>query len=320
VSIPVSFFLREGNTPATLVVILALIAYIGYVGYTIWAGMRVRRAVAWTAKGVELLNLNRYEDVLTNEEALANFEKALTLNPQSMRAWFGKGIALVRLGNFTESIEICDRVLASYPHDALVLTVKGRALLRLQRFNEALAVLESALRIDAENAESLDLIIITLIRLRRYDEALDNVTYALTVFPADPYFWHNRASLLSDDLKRYDEALAVCDAAISRGVTLPNMWAIKGDALRALRQETEAIAAYMHVLTLSCSDFYDWTARGRALMGLRRYDEALAAYDKALAIQSISVRTWRKKAEVLRALGREAEAQEAEQRAEALER
>ncbi|MGE5333110.1 MAG: hypothetical protein ACM3N4_00290, partial [Nitrososphaerota archaeon] len=40
VSIPVSFFLREGNTPATLVVILALIAYIGYVGYTIWAGMR----------------------------------------------------------------------------------------------------------------------------------------------------------------------------------------------------------------------------------------------------------------------------------------
>lgn len=313
----VSGFLQEGITLNALVVALALIAYIAYV---VWRGVRARRAVVWNNKGFELLKLNHYENVQENEEALAHFVHALKLNPQDMSAWFGKGAALSRLERFAEALEICDRVLVIYPRDANVLTIKGRALLRLQRFNEALAVLESALRIDATNAESLNLIIITLVRLRRFNEALDNATYAVTLYPKDPSFWYNRASLLSDDLKRYDEALTACDAAISSGAALPNLWAIKGDALRALGQETEAIANYEHVLTFPCSDFFDWSARGQALMGLRRNDEALAAYDEALTIQTITPMTWRKKAEVLRALGREDEALEAEQRAEELER
>lgn len=116
-------------------------------------------------QGIEPLKLNSYEEVLTNERALANFDQALKLNPQSVSAWFGKGVVFVRLGCYTESIEICGRVLVYYPHDAKVLTIKGSALLDLQRFNEALADLESALRVDAENAESLKLMAITLIRL-----------------------------------------------------------------------------------------------------------------------------------------------------------
>jgi tetratricopeptide (TPR) repeat protein len=233
----------------------------------------------WNTRGFEILKRNHYEDALENEEALAYFDKALKLDPQSMRAWFGKSVVFVRMGRVTESIEICGRILALYPHDVTVLTFKGRALLLLRRFDEARAVLESALRIDAKNAEKLNLMVITLIRLRRYDDALDNAIYALTLFPKDPHFWHSQASLLCDDLHRYDEALSACDEAISRDVTLPNIWAIKGDALRALGQEPEAIANYSHVLSLPCSDFFGWTARGRALMGLRRYEEALAAYD-----------------------------------------
>ena len=311
-----SLYSQAGVIPTTIAVILAMFAYTFFIT---WRQIRAQRAVAWNTKGFEILKRNHYGDALENEEALAYFDKALKLDPQSMRAWFGKSVVFVRMGRFTESIEICGRILALYPHDVTVLTFKGRALLLLRRFDEARAVLESALRIDAKNAETLNLMVITLIRLRRYDDALDNAIYALTLFPKDPRFWHYQASLLCDDLHRYDEALAACDEAISRDVTLPNLWAIKGDALRALGQEPEAIANYSHVLSLPCSEFFGWSARGRALMGLRRYEEALTAYEQALAIQTITPMTWRKKAEVLRALGREVEAQEADQRAEDLE-
>ena len=80
-------------------------------------------------------------------------------------------------------------------------------------------------------------------RLKRYDEALADYHHAQELDPAEPLIWNNIASVLCQDLQRYDEALAVCDEALARGIAIAGIWAIKGDALHALGREAEAQAA-----------------------------------------------------------------------------
>lgn len=309
--IAVMLFVQTGASSTTIAVTLALIAYIVYF---IWRQTRIRRAVAWNNKGFELLRLKRYE------EAQESFNQALKLNPQFMRAWYGTGLCYMWLEHYTEALLLFDRVLTFFPNDPYVLQSKANTLFSQLRTHEALAVATKSLSILEQNEAAWNIKTLALIRLNCYEEALADLNRALTWFPTFDKYWHNQASLLYDDLHRYDEALAVCNEAISRGVALAVMWAIKGDVLRALGQQEDAIAAYRHALELATNDVFGWSARGRALMGFRRYDEALAAFDEALALTKTSHLTWRKKAEVLRALDRGDEAREAEQRADELDR
>jgi tetratricopeptide (TPR) repeat protein len=94
------------------------------------------------------------------------------------------------------------------------------------RLHEALAVATKSLSILEQNEAAWNIKTLALIRLNRYEEALTDLNRALTWFPTFDKFWHNRASLLYDELHRYDEAVAACNEAITCGVALAIMWAI----------------------------------------------------------------------------------------------
>jgi tetratricopeptide (TPR) repeat protein len=126
--------------------------------------------------------------------------------------------------------------------------------------------------------------------------------------------------VLCDDLKRYAEALQVCDNALAQGVSTPGIWAVKGDALNGLGRADEARIAYEQVLNFPREDYLSWASSGSALAGLGRFEEALDAYEHAFTLKQDDPLLWRKLAEVLRALGRDDEALAAEKHAEELER
>ena len=189
------------------------------------------------------------------------------------------------------------------------------------RFEDALADYEHAIAIASKFPHAWMNKGVSLIRLGRYEEALPAVNHALTLDPTDSLAWNNKADLLCEYLNRYEEAVAVCDAARKKHIETPGLYAIRADALHALGRDIEARTAYERVLKLRARDFLGWAARAQALAGVGRYQEALATFDKALALDADypHPRLWREKALALRALGRDDEALDAEAQADALD-
>ncbi len=78
-------------------------------------------------------------------EALANYDRALSLVPDYIDAIYNRGNALHELGRYEEALASYDRVLAARANDGNALNNRGKALKELNRYDEALACSAQAL-------------------------------------------------------------------------------------------------------------------------------------------------------------------------------
>jgi HEAT repeat protein len=74
-----------------------------------------------TNKGIAFLKLSQYS------EAIKCLDEALKTNPNNGDAWLYKGLALGGLGQFAETIKCCDKALEINPYNLGALTAKRRA-------------------------------------------------------------------------------------------------------------------------------------------------------------------------------------------------
>ena len=86
------------------------------------------------------------------------------------------------------------------------------------------------------------------------------------------------------ELKRYDEALASYDRALSLRPDFAEALNNRGNVLQELKRLDEALASYDRALTLRPDHAEALNNRGSALRELNRLDEALASYDRALSV------------------------------------
>ena len=154
----------------------------------------------WAAKGWHLAELNR------NEEALAAFEQALTLDPTYAFAENKKGVALGLLGRYEEALSAFEQALTLAPEYVVASSNKGVALSRLRRHEEALTSYEQALTLDPEYAIAWDNKGVSLSDLGYYEEALTSFDHAIVLDKSQAIFCLNRAETLLH-LDRWPEAL-----------------------------------------------------------------------------------------------------------------
>lgn len=74
-----------------------------------------------------------------NEEALALFDGAITLNPDFAEAWNNRGISQRSLKKFPESLASFEAALALRPDYAMAWSNRGRALLYVDRIDDGIA-------------------------------------------------------------------------------------------------------------------------------------------------------------------------------------
>jgi len=84
-------------------------------------------------KGLALLNLGKYN------ESIGYFDKALAINPKYVGSLDSKGAALFNLGKYNESIAYFDKALAINPKYVVSLYNKGAVLNKLGKYNESIA-------------------------------------------------------------------------------------------------------------------------------------------------------------------------------------
>lgn len=84
------------------------------------------------------------------DEAIAKYERALTLESDSPTALRGLAVALRTAERFDESVEVLERMLSLYPDHALATMELGTVLMEAGDFDRALTYFDRAIALDAE--------------------------------------------------------------------------------------------------------------------------------------------------------------------------
>jgi tetratricopeptide (TPR) repeat protein len=85
------------------------------------------------------------------EEAIASFDKAVSINGDSLLAWYNKGLVLATLKKYEEALPTYEQAIRIDPDDANIWNAQGVALLELKKYKEAITSFDRALRINPEH-------------------------------------------------------------------------------------------------------------------------------------------------------------------------
>ncbi|WP_431776568.1 tetratricopeptide repeat protein [Streptomyces cucumeris] len=218
------------------------------------------------------------------DEALADFGRALDLDPGCVRARFGGVVAHRAAGDTDGALAALDRADALDPGAAWIARERGE----------------------------------TYRRARRHEEALEWLDRVVEADPADPVAWGSRGQTKAA-LGRAQEALADFDRAI--GLRGDYVWALvrrarlrgaAGDVAGALEDLDRAEELEPEVAGTAGQ-------RGEVHRLSGRHEEAVAQYDRALALDPGYAWALGSRAMALEALGRHAEALADLERAVALD-
>jgi tetratricopeptide (TPR) repeat protein len=198
------------------------------------------------------------------EEAIAEWTKALALNPESDKAHNNVGLLLVGVGRFGEAVPHFEKTLQINPEYPAAHSNLGVALAGAGKPDEAVAEFEKALAVDPESAEAHNNLGRILERKGDLDQAIAHFEKA---FRAAPDSASVRANL--------GGALA------AKGRTL----ALKGSFEEAIEQFQKALAA-------TPDSAEDHNGLAVALVQKGRVEEAIAHFKKAVALKPDFAEPW----------------------------
>ncbi len=180
-----------------------------------------RKALSWIA--------HSYHKLGWTEEGNRVLRALTELSPDSPRAWYELGYALVRQGRYEPAVEALGRSLALRPEDAAAHYERGYACFRLGRIGEALESYRRAADLRPGHAATWRELAETAFSAQAWPQAEAAARRAMRLEPAEPEapLWRGRAlvaagrcakglkmlrkaqSLASDgERRRYESALA----------------------------------------------------------------------------------------------------------------
>ncbi|MGM9847955.1 MAG: tetratricopeptide repeat protein [Muribaculaceae bacterium] len=224
---------------------------------------------AYEVRGVALQNMGKLE------EAVADYDKALSLLPENKGILFNKALAEEELKNYDTAQECYSQLLKAHPRfDSGYI---GRARLYLAQGDtiSALADLDKAIELN-KNAINAYVIRadISIKREKDYERALEDMNEAIKLQPHYAGFFINRA-FLRYNLDDYFGAMADYDYAISLDPTNVVAYFNRGLLLAEVHGNDRAIQDFTKVLQLNTDDY-------RALLNRSRLYEETGNYNLAI--------------------------------------
>ncbi|MEU3930654.1 tetratricopeptide repeat protein [Streptomyces sp. NPDC029044] len=236
------------------------------------------RALAHTARGSALRHGGAHE------EALAEYDRALALDPGLAPAYRSRAMTKGELGDYEGALTDLDEALSLHPEDARGRAIRGDYLRIEDRYDKALLDLDEAIRLDP--GTHIAWASRGAIRFNRGDPeaALADLTQALELEPDYPWALTRRARVWRV-LGHPDRQMADLDHAVSLNPDWPWSRCERGDALRIAGRDEEAVADLDIAIALDPAYVSAYASRGESLARLGRHAEALADLNRAVEMR-----------------------------------
>lgn len=197
-------------------------------------------------------------EMLEFDDALADFDQALRLDPRQDEAHYGRGMALGRMGMVQDGITALTTYISLHPDSSLAYTKRGVRHIWAGDDKAAERDLRKALELDPDNAEANDDIGVVYARRQEYGRAIDHFTRTVTIDPSYLKGFHNlgMAYYLSG---RDTLALFAVEQALALNPRERNTLLLKAQILQAMGQLEAAAKVADEAEFLPASG--DWSER-----------------------------------------------------------
>jgi protein O-mannosyl-transferase len=239
-----------------------------------------------TSFGVALAARERYD------EAIAQYQTALSINPDDVLAHNNLGAALIGRGLVDDAMAHYRKVLELQPDDVKAHSNLGVALVRKGRLDEAIVEYQKALELDSRIAELHGNLGNALARRGRLDEAIAEYEKALEIKPDDAKARYNLGGALCQQ-RRIPEAIAQWnelvrlqpDSAMALGQVA---WVLASSPEASVRNGAKAVELAGRAAKLTGgrdAEVLDTLAAAYAEAG--RFPEAVATAQQALPLATV---------------------------------
>ncbi|MGI0489205.1 tetratricopeptide repeat protein [Pantanalinema rosaneae CENA516] len=144
---------------------------------------------ALIAQGLHWVELGKYAD------AIACYDQAIQLQPQSPAAWYHRSDALANVGQYEQALVGFDQVIQWQPDHCAAWIFRAVVLIHLQRYPEALQSCDRALTIQPNHPEAWTFRGVALYYLGKYELAYASYNRATGVQPRS--IWQRFMQLLT---------------------------------------------------------------------------------------------------------------------------
>ena len=145
--------------------------------------------------------------ILSNKEALADANQAVTLKPEYSKTYYIRALIQSNLMyEFDKALSDIDSALVFIPNDPDYLSFKAGLFIKKRQPEKALEMINKVLALEPKNTEALKTRGAIYNKLHRYDEAIQDFAKNLEYNPDDFGSLCDMASALCD-IKQFDKAL-----------------------------------------------------------------------------------------------------------------
>jgi len=227
-------------------------------------------AVVVAALGFEFRTFFRSPDIASQgdalydqgryEEALARYNKAIELNPNSGIAYGGRGSALRMLGRYPEALAALNKAIELNPRFVGAYNERGAVYSGLEKYKQAVADHDKVIELDPGNKYAYGLKGSALQMLKDYPAALAALNKAIALSPQYVWAYNERASVYSDE-KKYEKAISDYNKALELDPTYKFAYG-KAFDLRKLKRYEEALDALNQAIVIDPQWSWPYEERG----------------------------------------------------------
>jgi tetratricopeptide (TPR) repeat protein len=212
-------------------------------------------------------------------QAIADFTKAIELDPNNATAYFNRGLAQVNLGDPEQAIADFTKAIELDPDHALAYNNRGDVYYKAGDYAQAIADFTKAIELDPNDAIAYFHRGSVYDEQNNYEEAIADFTKAIEL-KHDPLSWpyFNRGTVYYEQ-NDYEEAIADYTKAIELDYDpLSRPYFNRGNAYYKLGDYEQAIADFTKVIELDPGDALAYNNRGDAYYELGDYEQAIVDY------------------------------------------
>lgn len=226
-----------------------------------------------------LLSINGKTD-----ESLADFSKAIELNPRFVRAYgkrgdiyFDKNQLDLSLAELTKCIDINPQYIYPYYMRGLIYHTQ-------QKYDQAIAEYSKSIKLNPARSSSSYFNRAVIYKLqRKYDLALADYNKVIEINPKDPDVYGNRGNVYYDQ-QQYDLALADYNKAVELNPAKSNVYVLRGGAYRMKQQTDLAVKDHSKAIELDPKNPDAYLARGQDYYSIKEDDKAMPDLKKAVEL------------------------------------
>jgi tetratricopeptide (TPR) repeat protein len=219
-----------------------------------------------------------------HQAAIADYDKAISLNPKFVAAYIGRGLSEHALGQYNKAIENYNRAIVLEPENAIAYQNRGASRHGLGQYKDAIMDYDYAIGLDPKDALTYNNRAVSKQHLGDYELAIIDYQTAIRLNSKDANIHHNCGEChyyqgqFKEAQEDFSQAIALDSSHLLAYVSRARLHETCGDIDQAQQDIREAINCFV------TETYYHYAAHGFAYMKIEDYKNALEDFEMALAM------------------------------------